>query len=56
MGETNSTQLLKVLNITLIFITVKYLELTNHDPILTLMINCEAENIHSFSQKIYVLT
>ena len=56
MGETNSTQLLKLFNITLIFITVKHLELTNHDPLLTLMINCKAETIHSFSQKNYDLT
>ena len=35
----------------MIFITEKYSELTNHDPLLKLTINCKAEGIHSFSQR-----
>ena len=40
----------------LITITLKYLELTNHNPSLKLTINCKAETIYSFGQKRINLT
>ena len=33
------------------FITVKFLELVKHDPILKLIIVCKTETIQSFSQR-----
>ena len=35
------------------FHTIKYSELTNHYPLMKLMINCKVETIHSFNQKKY---
>ena len=49
--KTNETSSNKYLKYNLKFITVNYLELTNHDPILKLMIICETETILNFSQR-----